>query len=367
MNWQIYYLRVIRKEERGLFALLFRFILRLLSFPFCWMVAARNFAYDHGWLPIYTPPVPLVISIGNLVAGGVGKTPVTLMIAEIFYPDFPLAILTRGYRSEAEKLSTPTLLCRAQGPIHPASFAGDEPFLIAENLPKAIVIVGKNRCESSRLAAKMGAKLLLLDDGMQHRRVQRDQEVVVIDLNDPWGLNAFLPRGLLREGKNGLKRADLIIVNHAEDTKALQKLKIEISKLTSAPIVGTSVDVIGVFDLENRALDLKGCKVALFCGLAHPEYFVKTAETLGIERVKELFVSDHEGLSLEKLLAFSKKARHSQAKYLLCTEKDKVKLSSTTDELLPIAWVKMKLRIVEGKSHFDAFVAKGREILKMQG
>ena len=365
-SWELFYLRVIRKHEKGIVPFFLRFFLWLLTFPYRLAVRVRNFAYDKGWLSRYTPPTPLVISIGNLVVGGAGKTPVTLMIAEAFYLEFPLAILARGYRSESERLTSPIVVCRGQGPTHPATYAGDEAYLMAENLPKSIVVVGRNRRESSSLAAKMGAKLILLDDGMQHRRVQRDKEVVVMDLNDPWGLGYFLPRGLLREGKSGLKRADLIVLNHTGDHKAFEKLKIEISKVTSAPVVGTIVEVVGVFDLANRPIALKGHKVGVFCGIAHPEYFVKTVKSLHAEIVGEHFLGDHHGLSLETLLAYSHKMRSVGADFLLCTEKDKVKLSGSLDESLPIAWVKMKLKVVEGKSDYDAFIAKGREVLKVQ-
>lgn len=363
-KWELFYLRVIRKHEKGIIPFFLCCLLWLFSFPYRLAMAVRNLAYDRGWFSRYTPPTPLVISIGNLVAGGAGKTPVTLLIAEAFYPKFPLAILSRGYRSESARLSASVVVCRGQGPTHPASYTGDEAYFMAENLPKAIVVVGKNRRESSCLAAKMGAKLLLLDDAMQHRRIQRDKEVVVVDVNDPWGLGYFLPRGLLREGKSGLKRADLVILNHTGDHHAFEKLKIEISQLTSAPIVGTTVEVVGVFDLQGQKVSIAGKKVALFCGIAHPDYFAKTVASEQAEIVLENFLADHEHVSLETLLSFSQEARLKGAEYLICTEKDKVKLAGSVDELLPIVWLKIKLKVVEGKTDFDTFIAKGLEILK---
>ena len=263
-QWELFYLRVIRKEEEGIIPILARMLLWVLSFPYRFYIKLRNLGYDYSWFSRYTPPVPYVISIGNLVAGGAGKTPVTLMIADAFYAEFPLAILARGYRSEAEKLSAPVVVSRGSGPTHSASYTGDEAYLMAENLPLATVIVGRNRRESSYIAAKMGAKLILLDDGMQHRQVQRDKEVVVMDLNEPWGLGHFLPRGLLREGKEGLRRADLIVINHAGDFKAFEKIKQEISLITPAPLIGTQIDVVGVFDLKGRPVEVKGRKVGFF-------------------------------------------------------------------------------------------------------
>lgn len=361
---ELYYLRVIRKEEEGVIPFIFRSILWLISFPYAFYMKIRNLGYDHGWFSRYTPPIPLVISVGNIVAGGAGKTPVTLMIAEAFYQDYPLAILARGYRSQAEKLSSPVIVSRGHGPTHPASYTGDEAYLMAENLPRSTVIVGRNRRESSYIAAKMGAKLILLDDGMQHRRVQRDKEVVVMDLNDPWGLGYSLPRGLLRESKSGLKRADLIVVNHGGDQKAFDQLKMEISHFTSAPIISTKIEVVGVFDLNGEPVYIYGRKVAIFCGIAHPDYFVKTVSSLGADIALEHFVGDHEGVSLDTLLWFSEAARNEGAEFLVCTEKDKVKISGHIDEVLPIVWVKMRLSIIEGQKEFDHFIEKGKEVLK---
>ena len=81
-----------------------------MSWIFQIVVTCRNWAFDHGWLRRYSPPIPVVISIGNIVAGGTGKTPVTLLLAKEFYDEVPLAILARGYRSKAENLSTPVVL-----------------------------------------------------------------------------------------------------------------------------------------------------------------------------------------------------------------------------------------------------------------
>ncbi|MFN4173768.1 MAG: tetraacyldisaccharide 4'-kinase [Parachlamydiaceae bacterium] len=242
-----------------------RFFLWLLSFPYRLIVLIRNFAYDHGIFSRYTPPIPLVISVGNIVSGGAGKTPVTLLIAEQFYQEAPLAVLSRGYRSEAEKLSHPVVVSKGTGPLHPASYTGDEAYLTAERFPKAMVVVSRNRMKAANAAARMGAKLILLDDGLQHRKIARDKEVVVLDLNDPYGLGYYLPRGLLREGKSALKRADLIVLNHARDENKYEKIKRDISHYSTAPIVATKLEVSGILLFpSNESVSLAKLKIALF-------------------------------------------------------------------------------------------------------
>ena len=194
-----YLKHVIQGKKQGILRSSIKCLLLPLSWIFHRGVQLRNWCYDKKWFKSYVPPVPIVISIGNIVAGGTGKTPVTLLFAYTFYNRFSLAILSRGYRSKAEKLDAPLILCDGKGPLYPAAYCGDEPYLFAQRLPEAHVIVGENRQKASYLAAKAGAQVILLDDGMQHEVAMRDFEVVVVDVGDPFGHGYFLPRGFLRE------------------------------------------------------------------------------------------------------------------------------------------------------------------------
>lgn len=364
-RWEFYFLSVIKGEERGLIAAFLRFLLWGLSFVYRLAICVRNWLFDHGWLRSYIPPVPLVISVGNITVGGTGKTPVTLMIGKQLYKNAPLAILSRGYRSLAERFSAPVVLHKGSGVVHPASLCGDEPYLLAENLPEAFIIVGKNRFLSSKLAARMGAEAIILDDGMQHRGIARDLEVVVMDLLDPFGQGYFLPRGLLREGRTALARADLIILNHADEHARFEQVKRLISNTTTAPVVGTKVEVIGVFDLKGEPIHfLQKTPVGIFCGIAHPEYFRSTVEKMGGRIVDELFLPDHDALDLNKLMIFCNEAKSLGAALLLCTEKDRVKLADAGDIELPLGWVKTHLQVVEGKEHWHAFIERATQSLR---
>lgn len=360
-----YYFDVITGKRKGWFSHLLRFILLLLSLPFRFIVMCRNWVFDQGWVSRYYAPVPVVISIGNIVVGGTGKTPVTLMLAKEFYDEFLIAILSRGYRSQAEKLSIPIILSKGEGPMQSAHFCGDEPFLIAQNLPKAFVIVGKDRHKASDIAAREGAHLILLDDGMQHRRLARDFEVVVMDTTDLFGQGHFLPRGLLREGKHSLSRANLIILNHVDDQQDFETMKNEIAAYTKAVVVGTKMEVVHVESFKgDPAGPLKGKKVGIFCGIAHPEYFYTTVVGQGAEIVDSAFASDHMTLDNRTLAAFALNCREKGAELLLCTEKDKVKILDVEELALPIAYVKMQLKIIGGKAEWDAFVAKVKSDLR---
>jgi tetraacyldisaccharide 4'-kinase len=358
---ELYFLDLIKGKRRGIIALFLKFWLRFFSWIFKFIVLCRNWIFDQGWLRRYYPPVPMVISIGNIVAGGTGKTPVTLMLANEFYNEFTIAILSHGYRSQAERLSSPVILSKGEGPLHSAQYCGDEPYLISQNLPKAWVIVGKDRNKSSNMAARMGAQILVLDDGMQHRRLARDVEVIVMDLLDPFGQGYFLPRGLLRDSISSLKRADLIILNHVYDRERFAKVKEIIERYSKAPIVGTKMEVIEVFDSQNNAIaSLKNRQVGIFCGIAHPEYFQHTIHTLGAQIIDSYFLPDHSNFESSALIRFVENTLKKGAEYIICTEKDRVKLEQTLVNTLPIAWVQMRLRLVEGDLYWKNFIEKAK-------
>lgn len=315
--------------------------------------------FDHDWVSRYSPPVPVVVSIGNIVVGGTGKTPVTLMVAQEFYPEFFIGILSRGYRSQAEKLPIPVVLSKGDGPMQSAAFCGDEPFLLAQNLPKAFVVVGHNRHKASDIAARAGVQLILLDDGMQHRRLARDVEVVVMDSADLFGQGHFLPRGFLREGVHALSRANLIILNHVVDTQNFESMKALVTPYTNATIVGTRMEVVHMEQFSGETLSsISGKKVGIFCGIAHPEYFQKTVCEAGGEVVESLFASDHMSFDAPALAAFAVRCKEKGAEFLLCTEKDKVKISEMPSLALPIVWVKMRLKLVEGETEWRTLIDK---------
>lgn len=364
-KFEVYLVDLIRGKKKGLLAFFFKIHLRILSWLYQCVVAARNWAFDKGWFRQYTAPVPVVISIGNIVAGGTGKTPVTLMIAKEFYHDFVIAILARGYRSQAEHLSLPIVLSSGQGPMHPAAYCGDEPYLLSQNLPKALVFVGKNRHHSSNMAARAGVQLILLDDGMQHRHLARDYEVIVLDAMDPFGQGYFLPRGFLRENISSLARADLIILNHVYEKERFAKIQKEVSKYSKAPMIGTQMEVVDVLDLNGYSVPpLQDKKVGLFCAIAHPEYFHRTVDKLGAEIVEKEMIADHLAFTHDELIDLCERAKSKGADWILCTEKDFVKLDKNVLKGLPIAWLKMRLAIVEGEHDWKAFTNKAKRDLR---
>jgi tetraacyldisaccharide 4'-kinase len=356
-KFELYLKDVIRGRRRGLIASCLKTLLHPLSWFYRFGVSCRNWLYDQGWMRRHVSPVPLVISVGNIVAGGTGKTPVTLLLAGTFCERFSVAILSRGYRSKVEKLDTPILLCEGEGPLFPAHYCGDEPYLFAQRFPKAIVIVGGNRKKASFLAAKAGAQVILLDDGMQHRRLARDFDVVVVDVGDPFGQGYFLPRGFLREEICSLARANLIIINHIHHTEDFMTVKAQLKPYVSAPIIGTKGYITALRDLKGQEVDLpKDQPVGMVCAIAHPEYFRRTLEQEGFQVVSEYVLPDHDAINEKELERFAQASQKRGAYWLICTEKDSVKISNTLSLSLPIVWVQMNLQVVEGQEEWQIFL-----------
>lgn len=354
---ELYLRDVIRGRRQGLLAHLIKACLLPLSWFYKWGVAFRNWLYDQGWMRRYVPPIPLVISVGNIVAGGTGKTPVTLLLVQAFYERFTVAILSRGYRSQVEKLENPVLLCEGQGPAFPASYCGDEPYLLAQRLPKATVIVGGDRKKASFLAAKAGAQMIVLDDAMQHRRLARDFDIVVVDVDDPFGQGYFLPRGFLREDRCSLQRASLIVLNHISNLEQFSAVKEQLKVYASAPIVGTQGHISAIRNLNGQEVEIpKDQPVGMFCAIAYPEYFRRTLEQLGFTVVSEYILPDHDAIREKDLEQFAQKSLKKGAAWLICTEKDRVKLGHDLSLSLPIAWVQMDLQVVAGQEEWQAFL-----------
>lgn len=343
MSLELYIQDIIKGKRRGIFPSLIKFPLKILSYLYRLGVSCRNWAYDTGWLKQYSAPLPLVVSIGNITVGGTGKTPFTILFAKIFENEVKVAVASRGYRSKAEHLKTPLVVSRGGGPLHPAEVCGDEPYLLAENLKPVHVYAGKNRILSSNMAAQDGVQMMILEDGMQHRQLARDLDIVLLDGKDPFGKGAFLPYGLLRDDPRSLSRADLIVLRGA--THFLE-IKEQVAHYTQAPVIGVRMVV-------ESPQDLSGKKVGVFCGIANPEQFLDTVKGLGAEVVAEKFFPDH---TLGDLDAFAQKCRSLGAAMLLCTEKDRVKLSSLSDIILPICWIKSRLEIVEGTAEWTNFI-----------
>lgn len=323
-----------------------RVIFRALGLLFKAGVKSRHFAFDRGWRLSYAPSIP-VISVGNIAVGGTGKTPLVKLLCQLFEKEGKVGVLSRGFKAGHKKGILQ--ISQGKGPLFSQQMCGDEPFFLAEN-SRASIWIGKDRICSAKLAEQEGVSLLILDDGMQHRRLARDVEIVVIDATDPLGEGQFLPSGKLREDPKRLFFADLIVLTHVKDEAHYTQVSTLLTKYTSAPCVGAQY-------LCKTVLE-PGLKAAVFCGIGNPQHFLNMVRTLGVDLVETLILPDHDAPSVQKLKAFAQKSCVKGASCLLCTEKDAVKLSSFPKLEIPILPVGVELEIVYGKEHWNAMIEK---------
>lgn len=306
---------------------------RILSKAFAFIVRMR-----HKWA--YSMPYrssSLVVSVGNVVLGGSGKTPTVLWLAETLQArGYSCAVLSRGYKS---KCSRQKKLTRVDPSIHDAAYVGDEPLLFAKKLPSGTIFVHKDRRVSAKQAEK-NFDILILDDGFQNRRLHKDLELVVVNGQDPWGGGEFFPRGRLRDSLKRLKEADFIIVNGHCSTEDQQQLNSWCApKIYVEPRISQIIWEPSGIGLPMQ--DLCGLAVGVFCGLGFPQGFLDMLKKAGAKILGTYLLPDHVGMTKKELHYFCAKMAMRQAQGILYTEKDGEKLGATMYEpgMLPLGKV----------------------------
>lgn len=307
------------------------------------VLSTRHKMYDRGIFPCRKAPL-VVVSVGNLVVGGTGKSQVALLLAkELAENSLKVAILSRGYKGTNEKGVKPLLI---DPKIHTPSLCGDEAWMLAARLPEVAVIAGKDRYRSSFEAKREGALVAILDDGMQHRKLHRDFEVVVCDSSDPLGGGSLLPKGLLRDEPLHLAKAHYVLLVGPKKEGAREA----IAKWTSAPQIEMEIEVEEVVGWKGS---LHEVPVGVFCGIGNPNRFIGTVRSLGARVVTEEILSDHQKMGEKRLRKFAERAKEKGAKLLLCTEKDWVKLPQNLPLPLPLGWVRASLTVRENRGAWE--------------
>lgn len=320
--------------------------------------ALRGELYDRGALPVWRAPVP-VISVGNLAVGGAGKTPVALAVgARLLGRGERVAFLSRGYgaeRSDARLVSDGTRLLL--GPRE----AGDEPSLLARRLPGAAVLCGPRRAPlARRAAAELGASVLLLDDGFQHRALARDLDLVVLDAANPLGNGRLLPRGPNREPLEALGRAGLIWLGRVDAAapEAVERLRALARRFTGrAPVESIHAPVALLDAALEHAADLgvlRGRRVLLLSAMARPERFRLTVEALGAEVALERRHRDHHFFSDAEVEEALAAAEARGCHFVLVTEKDAVRLSPAAAMNPRVRALRIEARVVGGAAELEA-------------
>lgn len=289
----------------------FRALLWLPGVAYGCCMRLRRTAYRQGVFASGKVDVP-VISIGNLSAGGTGKTPfVALLAAELAQAGRKPGILLRGYRQTQAGIS-------------------DEAELYRRLCPDSMLEVGSDRLLSAKRAMEKGADVLLMDDGFQHLRLRRNVDIVLIDATSPWAGGNCIPGGLLREPVSTLRQADVVVVTRSEQVprSAVEKIQQRLCALAPGALITTARHkACRLFDLNGKQFPLellRGKRVLALSAIARPESFHATLEGLGAVLVGTVAGRDHgefDPLLLESTL---QRAR-SEGATLVMTEKDHAK------------------------------------------
>jgi tetraacyldisaccharide 4'-kinase len=276
-----------------------------------------------------TLPVP-VVSIGNITTGGTGKTPATVALArEALRRGLRPAILTRGYRG---RLKGPVLIA----PDMNARDAGDEPLMMARALPGVPVIKDAVRYRGGEFALRTlrtRPDLFILDDGFQHRRLGRDLDIVLVSAQVALRLERLLPAGNLREPLKSLLRADVIVVTKCDDVSFGETVECVRLYNHGSPIFAASHEpsaLVRAHGGEPLALGaVRGERVFVLSGIAHPASFLKTVQSLGGHVVGERRFRDHHVFSDREVAAAVAEGRAEGARWILTTEKDIMRLAAS--------------------------------------
>ena len=313
--------------------------------------SAREAGFHLHLLPIRKVGAR-VISIGNITAGGTGKTPAVIYFARKFQKEgAQIAIISRGY-GRRSKSNEPVVVSDKEGNILlSANVAGDEPYLLAKKLPRVSVIVCPNRIAGAEVAMKwFSPDIILLDDGFQHRAIERDEDIVVIDCSEPFGYNHLLPRGLLREPLRALKRASAFLLTRADERKhaaLVEKLR---EMNPSAEIMLSRhrpTRLLSAYRNTTAPLgQLKGKKTLALSSIGNPSSFERTLERLQAILAGSLRFPDHHWYSVADLAHIRDEAKRTRAEIIVTTEKDGVRLALLPEKLENLLLLEIELEII---------------------
>ncbi len=307
---------------------------------------------------LISPPLTApVVSVGGITVGGAGKTPFTVYLAKRLQArGHSPAILMRGYR----RRSPTEALVFAPRAKAPAAFTGDEAqiFLRSTDAP---IGIGAKRYETAQILLRQfpSTSVLLLDDGFQHARLERNFDVVVIDGLDPFGGEEVVPLGRLREPLDCLVRAHAFVVTRAEEAHRFEAIRRRLEKLNPiAPAFRTRLCLRSWHDYRSGQVvpTLKGRRAGAFCGIGNPESFWRTLAALGVEVVFRWTFADHHAYNPTELQRVAHQARMHGADILVTTEKDRVNCPSHLERAiapLDLAWLEIEVELEDEPAFLD--------------
>jgi len=321
---------------------LWRAGLRAVEVPYTLVVGWRNRRYDSRPGLVHDVSVP-VVSVGNLTLGGTGKTPMVRWIAQWFCGhQVRVAIISRGYGAQAGEQN-------------------DEALELEQTLPDVPHLENPDRVEAARAAVEeFESQLIVLDDAFQHRRIDRQLDVVLLDALEPFGFGHVFPRGTLREPVAGLRRADVVVLTRADMLEAGRRdeLRRQVAcyapKAVWAEVTHAPKSLLAADGRQEPLDEFRGKRVAAFCGIGNPAGFQHTLRTCGYELVAFREFADHHGYQRQDVESLDAWADGLDVAAVLTTHKDLVKLGVDRLGRHPLRAVAIGLDFVAGQAEMEA-------------
>jgi tetraacyldisaccharide 4'-kinase len=343
--------------------------LKGVSLIFAAIVSFRYFLYRSG-LKRRFPLGVQVVSIGNVTAGGTGKTPVTEIFARTLAKEGrKVAILSRGYRRKEAPwwkrvftgvIDPPLVVSDSKRVLLDAAVGGDEPYMLASNLPGVAVIVDRNRVKAGRYAVKrLGCDTIILDDGFQYQKLKHSVEVVLVDSTNPFGNGNMLPRGILREPARHLKRADIIFLTKcrgdvSEVVKEIRKYNkdAEIVECNHTPKL-----LKDVWSREEYPLEwLENKTLCTLSEIASPKGFENSLRRLGSKVIWCERYADHHRYDASEVLYALNRTADMGADALVTTEKDAVRFPRLETAPVKCLYLRIAVEILKGNESFQEII-----------
>ncbi|MEO6993533.1 MAG: tetraacyldisaccharide 4'-kinase [Lacunisphaera sp.] len=367
---------VIRGRREGTAAVLFGAFLQACSYLFSGIVQLRLLLYRNRIMRDQ-PLGCLVVVVGNLTVGGTGKTPVVEMLAKALRDrGRKVAILSRGYKSKTPPFwqkwwfwlnhteeEPPRVVSNGKTVLLDSEVAGDEPYMLARNLPGVVVLVDKNRVKAGAYAIKdFGCDTLVLDDGFQYLPLKGRLNLLLVDKSNPFGNGFLLPRGILREPIKHVQRASYVFLTKSRGVRDVEleamihkfNPEVEIIECAHKPQYLQRIDG----DERITLSALAGRKIGGFSGIAAPESFEAFLRETGAKLIYTRRFLDHYRFTQEDLDGVFDEAKKAGVEMLITTEKDAVRIESVKKSAVPCYYLRLEIEILRGADDFHDLVGK---------
>ncbi len=323
-------------------------LLRLLSLVYGVVIVFRDYLYNHKLLPTFTVPIP-VVSVGNVTVGGTGKTPFVMWLAQQFKAiGLHPVVISRGYGGRLGNL-----------PVRVPSDGkhddyGDEPCLMARSLPDVPVVISRNRVRGALWSIeRFRPDCIILDDGFQHRRLNRTLDIVMHDSRRPFTGDALLPRGRLRETISSLKRADIVIFTHCDGSLPSEADLDYLNNLVLPPPIFISrhipVGLRKILTKEYLSGPFGSEIVALISAIGSPSGFQQSVRRMGLVVGYEKHYSDHQVISRKEWLRQTCEAQTCGCSMVVTTSKDESRYEDYFEIKIPVCVLDIALEIDAGE------------------